>query len=194
MSAYTNSTGHGMAPLGMVRSSLQLTVYSVTSRVLANMRKEIEDVANELDGFEDLEPTDQEKIMAAFALGHVREQDMTPVLLNEAPSEAPTRAGTKRSRSGKKNDEEEVQYESDDNDDAKAPEFIESLPSKRARKPTQRYGASSTRPKEEDSASDEDEEDGEEDEGDEDSDDSDVFEQDEDEDEDDEEEDYEEED
>ena len=38
------------------------------------MRKEIEDVANELDGFEDLEPTDQEKIMAAFALGHVREQ------------------------------------------------------------------------------------------------------------------------
>ena len=112
------------------------------------MRKEIEDVANELDGFEDLEPTDQEKIMAAFALGHVREQDTTPVLLDEKPSDAPTHKGTKRRRTGRENDDDDVAYESDDNDDTKALEMIENLPSKRARKPTQRYGASSARPKE----------------------------------------------
>lgn len=194
MSAYTNSAGHGMAPLGMVRSLLRLTFRSVTPRVLANMRKEIEDVANELDGFEDLEPTDQEKVMAAFALGQVREQDTTPALLNEETTEVPTRAGTKRSRSEKKHDDEDVQYESDDDHDAKAPEFIENLPSKRARKPTQRYGASSTRPKAEDAAGGEDDnEEEEEEEEEEDSDDSDLFEQDEDDEEDDEEEDYEEE-
>ena len=158
-------------------------MYSVTSRVLANMRKEIEDVANELDGFEDLEPTDQEKIMAAFALGHVREQDTTPVLLDEKPSDAPTHKGTKRRRTGRENDDDDVAYESDDNDDTKALEMIENLPSKRARKPTQRYGASSARPKEEDEEEAED------------SDDSDVFEQDdEDEDDEDDEEEYEEED
>ena len=44
------------------------------------MRKELEDVTQELDGFEDLDPVDQEKVMAAFALGHVREKDMTPCL------------------------------------------------------------------------------------------------------------------
>lgn len=171
-------------------------MYSVTSRVLANMRKEIEDVANELDGFEDLEPTDQEKIMAAFALGHVREQDTTPVLLDEKPSDAPTHKGTKRRRTGRENDDDDVAYESDDNDDTKALEMIENLPSKRARKPTQRYGASSGRPKEEDVASEEDEEEEEEEEEEaEDSDDSDVFEQDEDdEDDEDDEEEYEEED
>lgn len=169
-------------------------MYSVTSRVLTNMRKEIEDVANELDGFEDLEPTDQEKIMAAFALGHVREQDTTPVLLDEKSSDAPAHKGTKRRRTGRENVDEDVAYESDDNDDAKALEMIENLPSKRARKPTQRYGASSGRPKEEDVASEEGEEDEEEEA--EDSDDSDLFEQDDDEEEDDEddEEEYEEED
>ena len=119
------------------------------------MRKEIEDVANELDGFEDLEPTDQEKIMAAFALGHVREQDTTPVLLDEKSSDAPANKGTKRRRTGRENADEDVAYESDDNDDTKALEMIENLPSKRARKPTQRYGASSGRPKEEDVASEE---------------------------------------
>ena len=72
------------------------------------MRKEIEDVANELDGFEDLEPTDQEKIMAAFALGHVREQDTTPVLLDEKPSDALTHKGTKRRRTGRENEDYEV--------------------------------------------------------------------------------------
>lgn len=169
-------------------------MYSVTSRVLTNMRKEIEDVANELDGFEDLEPTDQEKIMAAFALGHVREQDTTPVLLDEKSSDAPAHKGTKRRRTGRENVDEDVAYESDDNDDAKALEMIENLPSKRARKPTQRYGASSGRPKEEDVASEEGEEDEEEEA--EDSDDSDLFEQEEEEEEDDEddEEEYEEED
>ena len=172
-------------------------MYSVTSRVLTNMRKEIEDVANELDGFEDLEPTDQEKIMAAFALGHVREQDTTPVLLDEKSSDAPANKGTKRRRTGRENADEDVAYESDDNDDTKALEMIENLPSKRARKPTQRYGASSGRPKEEDVASEEGGEDEEEEEEAEDSDDSDLFEQDEeeeDEDYEDDEEEYEEED
>ena len=161
------------------------------------MRKEIEDVANELDGFEDLEPTDQEKIMAAFALGHVREQDTTPVLLDEKSSDAPANKGTKRRRTGRENADEDVAYESDDNDDTKALEMIENLPSKRARKPTQRYGASSVRPKEEDVASEEGGEDEEEEEEAEDSDDSDLFEQDEeeeDEDDEDDEEEYEEED
>lgn len=167
-------------------------MYSVTSRVLTNMRKEIEDVANELDGFEDLEPTDQEKIMAAFALGHVREQDTTPVLLDEKSSDAPAHKGTKRRRTGRENVDEDVAYESDDNDDAKALEMIENLPSKRARKPTQRYGASSGRPKEEDVASEEGEEDEEEEA--EDSDDGDLFEQEEEEDDEDDEEEYEEED
>lgn len=156
------------------------------------MRKEIEDVANELDGFEDLEPTDQEKIMAAFALGHVREQDTTPVLLDEKSSDAPAHKGTKRRRTGRENVDEDVAYESDDNDDAKALEMIENLPSKRARKPTQRYGASSGRPKEEDVASEEGEEDEEEEA--EDSDDGDLFEQEEEEDDEDDEEEYEEED
>ena len=84
-------------------------------------------------------------------------------------------------------------YVSDDNDAAKALEMIENLPSKRARKPTQRYGASSGRPKEEDVASEEGEEDEEEEA--EDSDDSDLFEQEEEEEDDeDDEEEYEEED
>lgn len=160
------------------------------------MRKEIENVAEDLDGFEDLDPADQEKVMAAFALGHVREQDMTPALREKDDNseigeekQKPTQANKKRRRvSG---NDEEVEYESGvDDDDAQPPAFIEHLPAKRQRKRTQRYGAPQTQTKTEQRDSDSDEaesgdENSDEDESedlDSDEEDSDVFEDDEDDD------------
>jgi Fe-S-cluster formation regulator IscX/YfhJ len=39
-------------------------------QVLKNVSTELEDKIEELDGFEDLQPTDQEKIKKAFQDGH----------------------------------------------------------------------------------------------------------------------------
>ena len=126
------------------------------------MRKELEDVTQELDGFEDLDPVDQEKVMAAFALGHVREKDMTPCLRenehehveerkevidkgdatatshDHSKDRASKKAGKKR---GHPTNEENT---SDDNDGASPPAYIEDLPPKRQRRRPQFYDPSRT--------------------------------------------------
>lgn len=47
----------------------------VTSKIIANMKKSF-DEADELDGFEDLQEEDQEKIRTAWEKGHVAEEDI----------------------------------------------------------------------------------------------------------------------
>jgi len=162
------------------------------------MRKEIDDVTQDLDGFEDLDPADQEKVLAAFALGHVRDEDKTPALAdNEEAGTLQENRSTAQSRPKKrkaepKEDEDEQDTTTYDNneeeDEPDRPDFLDELPSKRTRKSTQRFGMneSSRQAKRdlpddhEDEDEDEDEEDEEDededsDEDEEDSDDSDAF-------------------
>ncbi|WFD21342.1 4-carboxymuconolactone decarboxylase [Malassezia caprae] len=169
---------------------------STTERVLANMRKEIEDVTQDLDGFEVLDAADQEKVLAAFALGHVRDEDKTPALIdNEEASASQNSHTTAPSRPGKRKSapkEDKDQHDTtasdnkDEEDEPDRPDFLEDLPSKRTRKRTERFVMSSStrqakRKLSEDSEDvddeneDEDEADEDEEEDEEDSDDSDVF-------------------
>ncbi|WFD32722.1 4-carboxymuconolactone decarboxylase [Malassezia sp. CBS 17886] len=73
LGALTEIQGHHVC--GRVACSAD----STTDRVLSNIRTDTEDV-QDLDGFEDLRPEDQEKVLAAFALGHLPPKDMTPCL------------------------------------------------------------------------------------------------------------------
>lgn len=124
------------------------------------MRKELEDVTQELDGFEDLDPVDQEKVMAAFALGHVREKDMTPCLRENEHEQAEERKEARdkgdatatshdhsknrapKKASKKRGHPTNEEYTSDDNDGASPPAYIEDLPPKRQRRRPQFYDPS----------------------------------------------------
>lgn len=121
---------------------------STTERVLANMRKEIEDVKHDLDGFEDLEAADQEKVLAAFALGHVRDEDKTPALADIAASQEIKKQTQPRSRKRKVDEKKERDTtplnNSDDEDEVERPDFLDKLPTKRTRRQTQRFGAEDT--------------------------------------------------
>ncbi|WFD28769.1 hypothetical protein MNAN1_003783 [Malassezia nana] len=115
-----------------------------TERVLANMRKEIEDVTQKLDGFEDLEAADQEKVLAAFALGHVRDEDKTPALADMAASQENKEQAQPRSRKRKvseKKERDSTPVDNSDDDEVERPDFLDELPTKRTRKQTQRFGA-----------------------------------------------------
>ncbi|TFK80952.1 zf-PARP-domain-containing protein [Polyporus arcularius HHB13444] len=48
----------------------------VTARILTNAKKSLND-ADELDGFEDLDDEDQERIKKAWDMGHVPPEDVT---------------------------------------------------------------------------------------------------------------------
>lgn len=154
------------------------------------MRKEIEDVTQDLDGFEDLEAADQEKVLAAFALGHVREEDKTPALADNEEARASqeshktTQPRPRKRKAAHKEDEEEPYTtphdDNDDEDEPERPSFLDELPSKRTRKRTERFGMSqSSRQAKRKAASDNDDEDEDEEEDEEeeeeDSDDSDAF-------------------
>ncbi|WFD24818.1 hypothetical protein MEQU1_003523 [Malassezia equina] len=180
---------------GDVQRSVKYDIRT-TERVLANMRKEIEDVTQDLDGFEDLEAADQEKVLAAFALGHVREEDKTPALADNEEARAsqeshkPTHPRPRKRKAAHKEDEEEPYTtphdDNDDEDEPERPDFLDELPSKRTRKRTERFGmsqpsrqakrkaASDDENKDEDEEEEEGEEE-EEEEEEEDSDDSDAF-------------------
>ncbi|WFC96263.1 4-carboxymuconolactone decarboxylase [Malassezia brasiliensis] len=171
-----------------------------TDRVLAHVKNEVEGDAKELvrgvltqDGFEDLEPHDQASVTAAFELGRLREEDITPCLREKEEhwrererekaedAEADDAAETKPPK--RKAPTKAAKDESDD-DDLKPPP--EDLPAKRTRKKPVRYAPSpkkKRRVKAEDDEGDEDEaeddeSDEEEDYGDSEDESSDVFEED----------------
>jgi hypothetical protein len=163
------------------------------------MRKEIEDVSQDLDGFEDLRPEDQESVLAAFAQGHLRDEDMTLSLHEkeeahaENTSEAqavpnvkvsvkaetktdPPPKGVKRGARTLAGDEDDDEFEK--------PEFVDDLPAKRTRRRPAKYDPTPTtlsKSKDEDEDEDE-EEDEDEDEDEDEGEDSDNFEEDGDED------------
>lgn len=131
---------------------------STTDRVLAHVKNEVEDDPKELvrgvltqDGFEDLEPRDQESVTTAFKLGRLREEDITPCLrekeehwrererekvADEDADKADEAKPPKRKAPSKK----AAKDESDDDDDLKPPP--EDLPAKRTRKTPVRYAPS----------------------------------------------------
>ncbi|WFD34160.1 hypothetical protein MCUN1_000996 [Malassezia cuniculi] len=94
-----------------------------TSRVLANIRKEVDNVAEDLDGFEDLSEEDQKRVFAAFAMGRLPDEDVTPVLRESEEEHA------NDGEDGEK-DSEDVGKDSSDKVDSK------SLPRKRGRPQT----------------------------------------------------------
>ncbi|WFD08632.1 hypothetical protein MVES1_004009 [Malassezia vespertilionis] len=122
-----------------------------TDRVLKNVIEAIGD-APELDGFETLYPLDQKNVMAAFKQGHLREEDVTPILREQQEVREARRAANeedgkswerKPRRSRKKKDElvdEDTRQSTDDDEDALVNiDGLDDMPAKRKRKPTQHY-------------------------------------------------------
>lgn len=182
---------------------------STTDRVLAHVKKEVESNAKELvrvslrqDGFEDLEPKDQESVEAAFQLDRLREEDITPCLREKEDIErekkvekGAEKGATDQKETGKKAPAKSAPKKEEDGDEDIAPP-PEDLPAKRTRKQPVRYAPSPKKrrrtKKEDDEDDEEDEEDEEEDEEEleesEDNDSSDAFEEDQEDEEDDEDE------
>lgn len=130
---------------------------STTDRVLAHVKNEVEGDAKELvrgtltqDGFEDLEPRDQASVTAAFELGRLREEDITPCLREkeehwrererEKAEEAEADDAGETKPPKRKAPTKAAKDESDDDDDLKPPP--EDLPAKRTRKKPVRYAPS----------------------------------------------------
>ncbi|WFD48740.1 4-carboxymuconolactone decarboxylase [Malassezia furfur] len=122
-----------------------------TDRVLAHVKNEVEDDPKELDGFEDLEPSDQESVTTAFKLGRLREEDITPCLREKeehwrererekAAEEDADKADEAKPPKRKAPSKKAAKDESDDDDDLKPPP--EDLPAKRTRKTPVRYAPS----------------------------------------------------
>lgn len=93
----------------------------VTPKILANVKKQFSD-ADELDGFEELKPEDQEKLKKAFETGQVAEEDIPESARKEAADDDGEEKPKKKRAAPKK------KKDADEDDD-------EEKPKKRVRKP-----------------------------------------------------------
>jgi hypothetical protein len=79
-----------------------------TPIIINNMKKSFSD-ADDLDGFEDLQPADQEKVRQAWDNGHVADEDIPDTARKpEGEDEADEAKPKKKRASSKKGDGEEV--------------------------------------------------------------------------------------
>ncbi|EFP89054.1 uncharacterized protein PGTG_14895 [Puccinia graminis f. sp. tritici CRL 75-36-700-3] len=114
----------------------------LTSSVLKNVSTELEDKIEELDGFEDLQPTDQEKIKKAFQDGHIDPSDLPPSAVPEKTENPGEEDGKKevkkRKRAPKKpkaSDQTTNTENQDENEDQQEPEEEKKVTKKKKSQP-----------------------------------------------------------
>lgn len=74
-----------------------------TSTIINNMKKSFSK-ADELDGFEDLQPEDQEKVRQAWDDGHVADEDIPETARKPEGEDEADEAKPKKKRASKKDD------------------------------------------------------------------------------------------
>src|SRR5258708_9399253 len=74
-----------------------------TSTIINNMKKSFSQ-ADELDGFEDLQPADQAKVRQAWDNAHVPDEDIPETARKSEDEEVTTEAKTKKKRTPTKTD------------------------------------------------------------------------------------------
>jgi hypothetical protein len=81
----------------------------VTPKIIENVKKSFED-PQELDGFDELNDEDKEKLKVAWDAGHVADEDIPPTAIkaaDEEEEEKPKRRAPKKRKEVEDNDEEE---------------------------------------------------------------------------------------
>ena len=83
----------------------------VTPKILENAKKSFEDV-EDLDGFEELNEEDQQKLKTAWEAGHVAEEDIPPTAKKEdGEEEKPKKRATKKKKEAEDDGEGEEEEE-----------------------------------------------------------------------------------
>ncbi|OAV99267.1 hypothetical protein, variant [Puccinia triticina 1-1 BBBD Race 1] len=121
----------------------------LTSSVLKNVSNELEDKIEELDGFEDLQPTDQEKIKKAFQDGHVDSNDLPPTAVPEKaenPAEEEGKKEVKKRKRAPKKQKPSAQTNSENQDenDHQEPDAEKKVTKKRKSQPRKKQLTSET--------------------------------------------------
>lgn len=79
----------------------------VTPKIIENVKKSFES-AEDLDGFEDLNDEDQQKLKTAWEVGHVAEEDIPPTAKkDDDEEEKPKKRATKKKKEAEDEGEEE---------------------------------------------------------------------------------------